>query len=88
MTDEELELVECRCPNGNRSRRHLEYHLLVIAQGGPAGLVNAETLRKARAPARHEVPPPEERARFRAQLVAAARRAGKHAVAERPPWAR
>lgn len=88
MTDEELELVECRCPNGNRTRRHLEWHALVIAQGGPAGLVNAETLRAARRPVAVERPDPETRARIRAQLVAEARRNGRHAVAERPRWVR
>ena len=50
----------CGCPTGpGRSitdeARHADWHRLVIEQGGPAGLVNAETLRAARG---WKTPPP------------------------------
>lgn len=48
MSDAEDDATECRCPNGSRSPAHLAWHRLVIEQGGPAGLVNAQTLRDAR----------------------------------------
>ena len=43
--------VECGCPRPEgitNPERHAKWHALVVAQGGPAGVVNASTLRAAR----------------------------------------
>ena len=47
----EVSEVACRCPRPERitdAERHAQWHELVVEQGGPAGLVDASTLRGAR----------------------------------------
>ena len=77
-------MTECRCIGRPiLTARHTAWHELVVAQGGPAGLVNAETLQAARRPVQVERPDRQTRATNYRRLVELAKRAGKHA--ETPP---
>lgn len=84
-------MTACPCPGRITDPvRHAQWHAEVVAAGGPAGIVNVETLRAARAPAPVADPPDrQQRARNYRSLVEDAKRNGRHA--ETPPrrdWSR